>query len=48
MLEKKNILLEDYQHWLLKILMYLLTWFKKTGENDILDHTKMQKTTIRR
>ncbi len=35
MLEKKNILLEDYQSGMMKVLMYLLTRFKKTGENDI-------------
>ncbi len=33
---------------MLKVLMYLLTRFKKTGENEyIFYHTKMEKT-IRR
>jgi hypothetical protein len=47
MLEKKNILLEDYQHWYVEGTDYLLTRFKKTGENEYIRYIKMQKT-IRR
>jgi hypothetical protein len=32
---------------MLKVLMYPLIRFKKTGDYDIFDHTKMQKTIQR-